>query len=336
MVQGAPDFSVVLNPNAKGVTPAIVTTVQEVIPPDKLFLTSDVSDNARLAEQFLKQGVEKIFVGGGDGTIVSFVNALLSVSRDLGDLEIPKVGVMRLGTGNAVAELVSSGSYLADLRSFIQNPHEDVYTMRWLDSEGRLFPFGGIGLDAELLNDYEWVKEVSSNTAISPAFTNVGGYFAALFSRTIPRKMKGVVQPNRVKLKVTNGKGRAWFMGHDGTRAKEFAPGEVMYEGEMLCAITGTCPYYGYGLKVLPYAAEDSELMNIRIVNTPLQIVLANLRTVWDGTYRHDQMFDFLAEDVRFATSVEVPYQEAGDAMGMREQLRIRVSPQPIRLIRFI
>jgi len=103
-----------------------------------------------------------------------------------------------------------------------------------------------------------------------------------------------------------------------------------------LCAITGTCPYYGYGLKVLPYAADHLEKMNIRIVNTSIQTILANLRTVWDGSYRHDQMFDFVAEDVHLTTSEPVPYQEAGDGMGTRESLYVRVAQDPIRLIRFI
>ena len=317
---------------------AIVEALQEVVPPERLFLTKALSDNQLLARRVLEDGISTVFAGGGDGTIVAFVNALLDEAREMGmsSSEIPQVGVMRLGTGNALAEMVSSGSYMADLRSFLQNPHEDTHLMAWVESEGRRFPFGGIGLDAELLNDYEWVKEVSENTAVSPAFKNVGGYFAALFSRTIPRRVKEVVQPRDVQIRIRSCGSRAFLMDDDGKRIREFENGEVMFEGTMSLTAIGTCPYYGYGLKVLPYAAEDIGMMNIRVVSTSIQVILANLRAVWEGTYRHEGITDFLAEEIEVEMSEPVPYQEGGDAYGERKSLRLKVGKEVIRLVRFI
>ena len=333
-----PDIVVILNPHAKGVTEGIVETLSEVVSPERLFLTQEISDNAALARQVLEEGVHTVFTGGGDGTIVAFVNALLDEAKrmDISSANIPQVGVMRLGTGNALAEMVSSGSYLADLRSFLQNPHEDTQLMAWVESEGRRFPFGGIGLDAEVLNDYEWVKEASENTAISPALKNVGGYFAALFSRTIPRRVREVVQPRDVQVLIRSAGSRAFLLNDAGERVRSFEPGEVMFEGTMNLTAVGTCPYYGYGMKVLPYATEDMGMMNIRVVSTSIQVILANLRAVWDGTYRHEGITDFLADVVEVEMSEPLPYQEGGDAKGERQVLRLAVGKEVIRLVRFI
>ena len=331
-----PNLKVVLNPHAKRVTPGVIREIEELIPPSSLILPQSIEDNDRIAEKLLGEGVEAIFVGGGDGTVIAFVNALVRAAERLGIAPIPRIGLMRLGTGNAVAELVSSGSFQADLQSFIQNPHHDTVEMPWLNAEGRLFPFGGLGLDAEVLNDYEWVKEVTENTAISPAVTNVGGYFAALFSRTIPRKLKEAFIPEAVQVRVTNGRGTAHRMGPDNSLEESFGPGEVLYEGPMLSGIVGSCPYYGYAMRVLPYAGLDPQRMNVRIINTPLQVILANLKSVWEGSYRHDQLFDFLAEDVLIETTQPIPYQEGGDAMGERHSVRVHLAHPPIRLIRFI
>ena len=336
MVMNIPNLKVVLNPQAKRVTPAVIRDIEELIPPSSLILPTSIEENETIAQNLLREGVEAVFVGGGDGTVIAFVNALVRAAEELGIAPIPKIGLMRLGTGNAVAELVSSGSFQTDLQSFIQNPHDDTVEMPWLNAEGRLFPFGGLGLDAEVLNDYEWVKEVTENTAISPAVTNVGGYFAALFSRTIPRKLREAFIPEAVQVRVTNGRGTAHRMGADNKPEETFAPGQVMYEGPMLSGIVGSCPFYGYAMRVLPYAGMDPKRMNVRIINTPLQVILANLRPVWEGTFRHEQLFDFLAEDVLIETTQPIPYQEGGDAMGERTAVRVNLAHPPIRLIRFI
>lgn len=338
MAKDIHDIAVILNPNAKGVTEAVLEQVSELIPPERLFLTKTMEDNQVIAERLLSEGTKTVFAGGGDGTVVAFINALVLAGIELGIPEenFPCIGVMRLGTGNAVAELVSSGSYLADLRSFIQNPHDDVHKMRMVEVEGRRFPFGGIGLDAEVLNDYKWVKDRAKDTAVSAVFQNVGGYFAAFFSRTVPRRVKHAVQDSRSKIDVRVASGEAYLMDSAGGRLKTFGPGELIYSGEMTCSMMGTCPYYGYGMKVLPYASELDGFMNFRVVKTPIQMVLANMKTVWDGTYRHEGIFDFLVEDIEIEMSEPLSYQEAGEAMGKRDTLRLKVTETPTHLIRFI
>ena len=238
---------------------------------------------------------------------------------------------MRLGTGNAVAELVSSGSFQADLQS-LSNPHHDTVEMPWLNAE-RLFPFGGLGLDAEVLNDYEWVKEVTENTAISPAVTNVGGFCSPVQSYN-PRKLKEAFIPEAVQVRVTNGRGTAHRMGPDNSLKRVLGQRSCM-KGR--CCRVSLAPVRTTDMPCgCSVCRLDPQRMNVRIINTPLQVILANLKSVWEGSYRHDQLFDFLAEDVLIETTQPIPYQEGGDAMGERHSVRVHLAHPPIRLIRFI
>lgn len=331
-------ITAILNPNAKGVNPKVISEIREIISPDHLFLSRSLEDNEAIVRRLVQTGSRTIFTGGGDGTVVAFINAVLKAGRDLGlpSSDLPSVGVLRLGTGNALAEMVSSGDYLCDLRSFVQNPHTDCYHLPMIECEDRWFPFAGLGFDAELLNDYSWVKDNSSNAALSKVFNNVGGYFAAFFSRTLPRRVKQKALREKTDIRVVVGEGEAIFLGPDGEHLKKLGPGELVYEGEFSTVMAGTCPYYGYGMKVLPFASVSEDYMHFRIVLMPVEKMLANLRPIWEGRYRGDDIAEFLANDVCLEFSRPTPYQEAGDAMGHREALRFRLAGAYVDLVRFI
>jgi len=331
------DFAVLLNTHAKGVNDKVLEELGEIVPPENLFLSRTVEESEAATEEILERGFGTVFTGGGDGTVVHFINQVMgqSAGGSITPDNVPKIGILRLGTGNALAEMVSSGSYLCDIKAFVRNNHRDYQLLPLVESEGRRFPFAGIGWDAEVLNDYVLMKTRVKGTPWARLFENVGGYFAAFFGRTAPRKVAGLFH-RAPTYRIINTGGPATFVGPDGEVLKTFQTGEVLFDGKANCVMLGTCPYYGYGMKILPYANVRPDAMNLRVVTMRLPKVLANLRPIWQGRYRGDDIADFMVERVRVEISKEMPYQEAGDAMGYRDRIDFSVSSTRVNLLRFI
>ena len=148
------------------------------------------------------------------------------------------------------------------------------------------------------------------------------------------------MQRKHVQLRVTNVGQRAFAIknsGESGGRvAAEFGPGALLYEGPANAAIFGTCPFYGYRMKMLPYAGLDPQLFHLRVSNVPTAKLVANARALWNGTIEDLQLWDFQAEAVHLEFSEPMPFQLAGDAFGSRSELTVRMAPQAVDLVRFI
>ena len=111
---------------------------------------------------------------------------------------------------------------------------------------------------------------------------------------------------------------------------------KVLYEGPASTVMVGTTPYYGYGMKVLPFASRYPSMFQVRIADLSVRRVARILPAVWNGTYHGHDIMDFAAESVRVTFDRPTPYQVAGDGTGEREDLTFSIAPQPLRLIRLI
>jgi diacylglycerol kinase family enzyme len=331
------DYAVVLNAYAKRVTPRVVTELSHIVPPQHLHVTRSLDEGREVCRELLHSGVQTVFTGGGDGTVTELVNRFLD-ERDQRAPEgrIPDIGILRLGTGNALAELVSSRDYRVDLKNFLGNRHRDTQVLPLVAGEGRRFPFAGLGWDAELLNDYVALKQHAHGPVLEPVVASVAGYFAALFAYTIPRRAARLINPQQRIVRVTNLGREATLVGLGGKELGTVASGALLYEGPAQCIIVGTCPFYGYGMKVLPFARPGSSRMQLRIATLSLGKLLGSLPSVWRGTYDGPGMIDALVDRVRVETSEPMPYQEAGDARGMRSSVEFSLSPHQVQLLRFI
>ena len=71
-----------------------------------------------MLQHCIENGCETIFAGGGDGTIVDALNAVEEFTPQ--DQKKPAIGVLRLGTGNALASwLNASTDPVKDLQKWI-------------------------------------------------------------------------------------------------------------------------------------------------------------------------------------------------------------------------
>jgi diacylglycerol kinase family enzyme len=96
-----------------------------------------------------------------------------------------------------------------------------------------------------------------------------------------------------------------------------------------------TAPFYGFELKLFPFAAKRRGMMHLRLGTVPPLKILANLPGLWNGTWFPEGVLDFHASDVNIHFARPMPFQISGDAEGYREDVRLQVSPEPIEVVDF-
>ena len=325
-------FAVVLNTNAKKVTDDVAQLSSEIVPPEDLFLSDSAEDSEAIARVLVERGYETVFAGGGDGTVMHLINQLARYPLE----QQPAIGILKLGTGNAMARMVSSGNVQGDLKSFMHSATREVMPISLVETEGIRCPFAGVGVDAAILNDYRFAKDNWGSSVLKPVVQSVGGYFLAFFARTVPRMAGDALLGNRAEVRVTVANGDAQRVGPGGQLGESFAAGSLLYEGPLTAVLAGTVPFYGYGMKVLPYATLDPRRMHLRVTDLSAARALAILPSIWKGEVQNAQIYDFLVSEVRIELSQEVPFQIGGDAAGHRTKVVLRTIPNCVRLLKLL
>src|SRR5512136_1615326 len=197
--------AVLLNANAKQVSPRVRELLAGIVPEGSLFFSRDRDDAHRIADTVVSRGFRTVFTGGGDGTFVSWVNHILD-RAETRSAPTPRFGVLALGTGNAVAEMVGAGRPVDDLRRHLSG---EVLPGRRLDLvsvEGRRTPFASAGLDAAALNDYNWLR-TRLNGHAGRLTSGITGYGLAIALRAAPRQ---VFQRAPIYCEIVNTGSPAW------------------------------------------------------------------------------------------------------------------------------
>jgi diacylglycerol kinase family enzyme len=327
------NFAVMLNANARQMNEQVVDRVARMVTPENLYVSENSDDALAITKDISARAIPTVFTGGGDGTFARFVNDWTSV----GGSPLPQVGVLGLGTGNAVAGMVSSGNYEVDLNSYLNTAHRDIAPLQLVSVDGDAkVPFGGLGLDAELLEDYHTFKR---GDGLGTIFGGMAGrrtqYMAALFGKTLPRRMTNTEARTRAHIRITNNGSVAYAL-HAGEPVKAYGKGEVLYEGPATSTIFGTAAYFGYGLSALPYATQRAGFFQLRTMTMGVWKTLANLGAIRSGAYRGGDVLDWHVSDVQVEFERDVPFQHAGDVQSTRDSVRLSISEQKVDLLRFI
>ncbi len=325
-------FAVVLNKNAKKVTDDVTQLSSEIVPPEDLFLSDSAEDSEAIARTLVERGYETVFSGGGDGTVMHLINQLARYPLE----KQPAIGILKLGTGNAMARMVSSGNVVGDLRTFIQSATREEMPLSLVETEGIRCPFAGVGVDAAILNDYRFAKDNWGSSVLKPVVQSVGGYFLAFFARTVPRMASDALLRDRTQIRVIVEEGEARQILAGGEPGESFATGSLLFEGPLTAVMAGTVPFYGYGMKILPYATMDPERMHLRVTDMSAAKALSILPSIWSGEASDEKLYDFLVKTVRIELSKEQPFQIGGDAAGHRTKVIFRTIPKCVRLLRLL
>ena len=322
-------FGVILNSNAGRVTPRLAKTIGRVINSDHVFVTESPEHAKEVVQLCLEREYRTVFAGGGDGTIMDTVNTLNDHRGDVNHL--PNVGVLRLGTGNALARMLGSRrSPARDLATFQAGDVHRSHPMRMMTCDDTLFPFGGLGVDAAVLNDYYSLKTKWKDSRFSQAFKGLSGYFVAAFSKTVPDLMRQEMP----EVTVINTGGPAYKMDAAGNEIGEVIPtGQVLYQGPCSFLGGGTTEIIGYGLRIFPHATGRAGRFQLRLLSlTPWECV-KNMLPAARGTLDHPKVHDYYVENVKVIFSEKVPFQLGGDPKGYRNEVSFGLSEHPVNFI---
>lgn len=320
-----------LNANARAVSHRVARRLLEMVPEGDLFFSRSIADAESFLLTILRRGYDRLFVGGGDGTIVFALNHIRRLCDEHG-FEAPRMGVLKLGTGNAMAHLLGSQSPVVDTFHLTQKGESSTITIDMIESDdGVVTPFAGMGYDGEVLNDYMALKEAVKGPVGHYLVQTVWGYLGAMITRTVPRHMNAVKQTVRVTSREDAILMRAT---DDGDEEVVIPAGTVLYDGPAAFLSVGSIPFFGYGFTMFPFARNKPGYFQLRVGAAPVSSILANLYPkVWKGTYRHPKMFDFLVKDVDIESSGELAYQVGGDAAGHAKTLHFKVAKRPVEFI---
>ncbi len=344
--------AILLNANAKRVTPRVMDKIERLDAKADIFLSRSIEEADEILDTILDRGYGTLLTGGGDGTIVQTVRSLFhktgrvatrgQFKRDLRWLQpvpqhrraLPPIGVLKLGTGNALASVVGAGKYGQDITRLCRSVEEGeeplTLSLPFMESDGDVFPFGGLGWDAAILNDYSFLKNHTSSPFLKHLTNTVVGYLVAAVGITAPQML--VRRPPEVELRTL---GDAVLLGPKGEVARRFGRGAVLYRGPANVLAFSTVPYYGYDLQVFPFAHNLTNRFQVRLSMMSVPEVLAHLPSIWRGTYRSPRLFDFHCERITMSFSRPVPYQVGGDAKGERETLTVGLAESPVSFVDF-
>ncbi|HEY1099127.1 MAG TPA: diacylglycerol kinase family protein [Myxococcota bacterium] len=320
-----------LNRNARAVSDKLVERLAAVVPAGDLFLSRTMEDASVFARTIARRGYGQVFLGGGDGTLVTCMNLLRQHSAAEG-LAMPTVGVLKLGTGNAMATALGALDPLVDASHVLQHgPARDTDVDFVETDDGTLTPFAGMGYDGAVLNDYMWLKQRAKHSPVGRALAEtVGGYLGAMLVRSVPNELRR--PPTTLRIKSSSD---AIFMRptRHGDVEEVLPAGTVLFEGKAATVCVGSIPYFGFGFTMFPFAMTKPGHMQMRIVGAPIPSILAHLYPgVWKGTWRHDRLLDFMVKDVEVESDQPLPYQVGGDAAGEQKKLHFKVSSQPVKM----
>lgn len=324
--------AVVVNGNAKQVTDDLVDILDQIVQSGDLFVSRSLAEATEIARTIVRRGYPTVLTGGGDGTFVQMATRITEEARRIGARR-PRFGLLRLGTGNALAWVLGAQSprhrgVIADLGRL--RTEGGSRTMRLLEVEGMLTPFAGLGIDAIALHDYNATKAALARSPLTRPLSAGGvAYLASIVGRTLPTYL---LRPHP-RVRVINEGAPVARLGQDGRPVGEIARGEVVYEGPSRMVAMSTIPYWGFGARIFPYADDREDRFSLRVVDINSLQVAVHIRAIWNGTYRSDTVYDFLCEHVSIHFDDPMPLQIGGDAVGTRTTVHAQIAAEPIEVV---
>jgi diacylglycerol kinase family enzyme len=325
--------AVVLNRHARKVDDESLHWIRSVVPHEDLFVSTSLEDLDPICEMLVARHYDAVMWGGGDGTFVRGVEALMRAA-DRRFSPMPEVGVLRLGTGNAVAETLGNAEATPDgvaLDLSRARAHARRRELTLLEVEGKPTVFAGFGLDAQILDDFGRTVSTLKKLGLAQTLQSANlRYFLAVTGRSIPRF---VLSP-RTEVVAINRGAPAQRIDVDGRPVGAPIPaGRVLWRGQASLASAASVPYYGLGLKMFPHAQQQPDRFQLRLTDCSAAEALTNLPQVWRGQYQSKTIHDFLVDKVELVMAKPAPFQSGGDLLGERSNVTIGVYPRRVTVI---
>jgi hypothetical protein len=162
---------------------------------------------------------------------------------------------------------------------------------------------------------------------------SLAGYIAALCSRTLPRLAR---HPDLLHATITLDAPGHYIDSERGDALSPVAAGTTVFSGKLGMLGVGTTPFYGYGLKIFPFAGMLPGMMQLRVITMNPGYALRHLPSLWNGSYRNARLVrDYAARALTISLAQPHPFQHSGEDRGHVSRLTLAMSPQSLRLYSF-
>lgn len=271
--------------------------------------TASLAEARTVIREEVARGRDLVVFGGGDGTVVMGLTLLAEACRGSNKPE-PAVGVLRLGSGNAIAEVVGAGDPLSDLPRLLRGEARSK-RVAMLDVLGVRAPFVGVGVDAQLLEDH-------AGSRLPGAL----GYALSVATRSLPR----FAFRDRPRATVTNLGAPAREMARMGPTGKTIAANDVLWTGDCTLVAGATIPSFGFGLKMFAFAERTPDRFQLRCGDAGLLEILRNTPAAFRGDYFSDRVRDYLCDRIRIDLDREVQVEAGGELLGRHSSIEVRMA----------
>lgn len=339
-------IAVLLNENARKVTGRVKRAIADVVPRAGLYTTQTTEEAYQAVKEMIDRGYERIFSGGGDGSLIQLVNMVRryvdeknstietispGVPARLERINYPRIGVLKLGTGNGISYSVGAKRGIRNIRKALAEPGSRTINLSLIEAEQKCFTFSGLGWDAAIINDFAWLKSKLTIPSIRRVIGGVGGYLGTIAFRTIPREIR---RRGRAEVIIRSTGDPVYQVVPPGVAVPmHLGPGEVIYEGPVNVTGVGTVPYYGFKVKAFPYWNLSPEFMNLRVINAGVFECVSHAYPIWKGRYQSENFLDYLTTGATMEFSEEMPMQIGGDACGYRDSISYTMSDHMVEVV---
>ncbi|PIR67051.1 MAG: hypothetical protein COU51_00480 [Parcubacteria group bacterium CG10_big_fil_rev_8_21_14_0_10_36_14] len=315
-----PKVAIVINVNARSVSNEIIQDIKEVATEEIVYISSSPKEAKKNFEKIVKNEVDVVLSAGGDGTFAETITGVLNCER----IKTPAFGVLRLGTGNGVAEALRVASF--SKKNLIQelqqakNP-EARFQMPILKIGKKYAPFAGTGLDATMLRSYKTIRKLFNSI---PFITETNrGVIDYSFAGTIAfwtyllKKLPEII--------IKNGEAKAYRIDFHGKRVgPSKKPGEVLYRGPYLFAAASTVRYYGFDVPIFPQASTlFGGYFQLRVCAMEIYEAAKKITNVLTGTLSDKKLWDFSCKEITMELTGGATFQIGGDSVGKIKKIRI-------------
>ena len=329
--------AVILNENARGVGRRVIDDLSELVPPHDLYLSRSLDHSRQIAAKVVERAYDTILFGGGDGTFVQCLSDVAAEARRR-DQDLPSVGVLRLGTGNALADaLGASRPTLDGLAHDLGRARRSQRArhLQLLEVEGKLTPFAGCGLDAQILDDFGKLGRVVDKLAgpLAGAIGAAPRYALTVGLRSTPRFLMTRLPEIEI---INRGEPVYPIYWRNGRILEDeaIATGAVIWRGRASLASCSTIANFGLGMRMFPWADAREGRFQLRCATSSAYETLRNLPAVFRGAYRSPTLHDFLCTAVEIRMERPVPVQVGGDLQdGARSRLRVQTAQTAVRVL---
>lgn len=301
----------------------------EAAMPGRVRSTESLDEARGVVRAEIARGVDLLVLGGGDGTVVMGLTLIAEACRGLGKPE-PAIGVLRLGSGNAIADTVGATDDPAKDLVKLSRGFGAWVKVPMLEVLGVRAPFVGMGVDAQLLEDQEAVNRVVDRVPVARSVIGGGARYAlSVALRSVPRFATSK-RPNAI---VTNRGAPAMAMSKEGATGATIAKDQRLWEGACTLVAGATIPYFGFGLKMFAFASERMDRFHLRCGDAGLFEILRNTPAAFRGEYFSRHVTDFLCDRVTIELDDESAIEAGGELLGRRRTVELAIGA-PVTLVK--